>query len=52
MMVKCKRCRVEYATATQLDEKSFETENIPKQSEPCPKCGNISTYDKEDYFFK
>ena len=52
MMVKCKSCRVEYATATQLDEKSFETENIPKQSEPCPKCGNISSYDKEDYFFK
>lgn len=30
VMVKCKSCRVEYATATQLDEKSFETEIIPK----------------------
>ncbi len=52
MMVKCKKCGNEHPSMIQMDETSYKTSTLSNNSEQCPKCGQMSTYNKEDYFFK
>jgi Zn finger protein HypA/HybF involved in hydrogenase expression len=52
MMVKCKRCNFEHPSTIQIDKISFETTTLSNHNEQCPQCGSMSTYNKEDYFFK
>ena len=54
LMIKCKNssCGFERPAAIQIDEISFQTKSLSNNSEECPKCGQVSIYDKPDYFFK
>jgi hypothetical protein len=54
LMIKCKNpsCGFERPATIQIDEISFQTKSLSNNSENCPKCGQISTYDKPDYFFR
>jgi uncharacterized Zn finger protein len=51
LMVKCKNCGTVHPSAIQVDETSFKTTTLTNNSENCPKCGKMSTYNKPDYFF-
>jgi hypothetical protein len=53
LMVRCKACRFRFPAFNQINEVAFET--IPLLSnnpEQCPRCGQMSTYNKGDYFFE
>ncbi len=52
LMVKCKHCGYEHASAIQMPYEAFKTSTLEHNSESCPKCGKMSTYDKKDYFLK
>ena len=52
MMVKCKNCGDEHKSMIQMSEESFKTNTLSDNTESCPSCGKMSTYNKEDYFFK
>ncbi len=51
-MIKCKNCGHEHPSFMQTDRASFEANVFRDNSEHCPKCGSMSTYNKSDYFFK
>jgi ribosomal protein S27E len=51
MMIKCRGCGHEHPSTIQMDTSDFKAAKIPERSEECPKCGNVSTYKKPDYFF-
>ena len=53
LMVKCKKCGNEFPSRViQMDEQSFKAATVHGNVENCPQCRGISTYNKEDYFFK
>ncbi len=52
MMIKCKGCREVHSSAIQVDQMRFQTVTLTNNSEYCPKCHAMSTYNKEDYFFQ
>ena len=54
LFVKCKNlsCGYEHPSAIQVSRQSSETSGLSNNSEQCPKCGQMSTYNKPDYFFK
>ncbi len=52
LMVRCKNCGFEHPSGVQKHEVSFKTAIISNNSETCPQCGRVSTYGKQDYFFK
>jgi hypothetical protein len=51
-MVKCKVCGESHPSAIQMDKTSFQTSILSNNSENCQKCGKMSTYNQEDYFFE
>jgi ribosomal protein S27E len=51
MMIKCRGCGHEHPSIIQMDTSDFKAAKIHEQSEQCPKCGNVSTYKKSNYFF-
>ena len=52
MMVKCKKCGAEHPSGIQMNEESYKTATLTNNAESCPTCGEMSTYNKEDYFFR
>jgi uncharacterized Zn finger protein len=52
VMVKCKSCGEVHKSGIQLDEATFQTITLTNSSENCSKCGAVSTYNKEEYFFQ
>lgn len=51
--VRCKLCGHEYPSRLiQMPKSAFATSVLANNTEPCPKCGKPSTYNKADYFFK
>ena len=52
MMIKCKSCGNEQPSAIQMNEQSFESATLTNNSEQCTSCGQMSTYNKYDYFFR
>jgi hypothetical protein len=54
VMVKCKKCGHEFQSALiQSDTEDVLSNNtFTNNSEPCPSCGQISSYDSPDYFWK
>jgi hypothetical protein len=36
----------------QMNEQSFQSSTLSNNSEQCPKCGRMTTYNKSDYFFR
>jgi RNA polymerase subunit RPABC4/transcription elongation factor Spt4 len=54
MMIKCKnsKCGAVHPSMMQMDENTFKTSTLTNNSEQCPKCGKMSTYNKPDYFFE
>lgn len=52
MMVKCRKCGDEHRSMIQMDEQSFKSSSLSNNSEQCSKCGQMSTYNKSDYFFR
>ena len=51
-MIKCKACGEVHSSAIQVDQMRFQTVTLTNNSEDCPKCHAMSTYNKEDYFFQ
>ena len=54
VMIKCKKCGHEFQSALiQSDSEDVLSNNtFTNNSEPCPSCGQISSYDSPDYFWK
>jgi predicted RNA-binding Zn-ribbon protein involved in translation (DUF1610 family) len=50
--VKCKHCGFEHPSGIQIDQRSFQTVTLSNNQENCPKCGQFSTYNKPDYYFR
>lgn len=51
LSIKCLTCGFEHESAYQADEESFKSATIENRNESCPKCGVMSTYNKESYYF-
>jgi hypothetical protein len=53
LYLKCKTCKIEFASGIAFDKKSFEdpTNQLTNMGHTCPK-GHLNRYDKKDYYFK
>ena len=54
MTVRCKneKCGYEYLSEMKMDKVTFSLSTLKDKKEQCPKCHQISAYNKEDYFFR
>ena len=53
MMVKCKNCGFRFPSFNQINEVAFEeATELSNNPEQCPSCSQMSSYNKEDYFFE
>ena len=53
MMVKCKNCGFRFPSFNQINEVAFEeAAELSNNTEQCPSCSQMSSYNKEDYFFE
>ena len=54
LYVRCKneKCKREFLSPVQIDEESFKTTTLERNSFDCYYCRQANTYDKEDHFFK
>jgi len=52
LKVRCKNCGYVHASMIQMTPEVFRTSILRDNSEQCPRCGKMSTYNKEDYFFR
>jgi uncharacterized C2H2 Zn-finger protein len=48
----CPRCGSVFASAMQMDPKTFEGIRIVKLLECCPTCSTVSRFSKSDYLFR
>jgi rRNA maturation protein Nop10 len=54
VLVKCKKCGQEYPSnlIQAIDEQALKNNIFTNLSEPCPNCGQISSYDSPDFYWK
>ena len=48
----CPGCGVAFASAMQMDPRTFEAIRIANLLERCPKCSRVSRFNKPDYLFR
>jgi hypothetical protein len=48
----CPRCGIAFASAMQMDPKTFERIRLAKQLECCPACKYVGRFRKPDYLFR
>jgi DNA-directed RNA polymerase subunit M/transcription elongation factor TFIIS len=53
LVVKCRGCGYVFPSMVQIDQLEYgKTAILEDRTETCPKCGKISTYSTEDYWFQ
>ena len=52
LAIKCLTCGFEFESAYQADEESFKIAEVQDRNETCSQCGSLSTYHKENYYFR
>jgi hypothetical protein len=53
LVVKCRECASVFPSTIQIDQLEYgKTPILEDRTEMCPKCGNMSKYSTENYWFQ